>query len=56
MSAGEVLRIALMKQNDNWADELKELYVSLSPEEYAAARESSINGFLYSARRYSVNV
>ena len=29
----------------NWADEYKELIVTLSPEEYAAARESTLTAF-----------
>lgn len=33
------------ENNDAWADEFKELYVTLSPEEYEAARKSTLTAF-----------
>lgn len=36
---------AFDENNSSWADEFKELYVTLSPEEYEAARESSLTAF-----------
>lgn len=36
---------AFDESKENWADEYKELIVTLSPEEYAAARESTLTAF-----------
>ena len=37
--------MAFDEHNAAWADEFKELYVSLSPEEYNAAMESTLTAF-----------
>ena len=47
--------MAFDEHNAAWADEFKELYVSLSPEEYNAAMESTLTAF-YAARCYQGNV
>ena len=39
------LSMAFDENNAAWADEFKELYVSLSPEEYRAAMESTLTAF-----------
>lgn len=36
---------AFDENNSAWADEFVELYTALSPEEYAAARESTLTAF-----------
>lgn len=36
---------AFDENNSAWADELRELYAALSPDEYAAARESTLTAF-----------
>lgn len=37
--------MAFDENNAAWADEFKELYASLSPEEYRAAMESTLTAF-----------
>ena len=39
------LSMAFDEHNAAWADEFKELYVTLSPEEYRAAKESTLTAF-----------
>ena len=50
------LSMAFDENNAVWAEEFKELYASLSPEEYRAAKESTPDGVLYPARCHQGNV
>ena len=45
MSVGAVFLMAFDEHNAAWAEEFKELYASLSPEEYRAAMESTLTAF-----------
>ena len=50
------LSMAFDEHNAAWAEEFKELYASLSPEEYRAAMESTLTAFLYAACCYQGDV
>ena len=47
---GGILSRQLEESNSSWANEYLELKNTLSPEEYSAARASTLNAFLSSPR------